>query len=120
MQGSWNRKALALRALFLLIGWVMPVASFTAALSAPDFVSGSPRASSAAAAIPVPSPEFCTTGFDVGLAGSMQSARADRRTACGRQAHASTILIATAAMAAAPCGPERALRRAEIRQYPTG
>lgn len=120
MQGSWNRKARALRALFLLIGWMMPVASFAVALSAPDFVSGSPRTTSAAAAIPTPAPEFCTTGFDVGLAGQMQSARADGRTACGLQAHASTILFATAAMAAAPCGPERALRRAEIRQYPTG
>ena len=101
MQGSWNRKALALRALFLLIGWVMPVASF-------------------AAAIPAPAPEFSTTGFDVGFAGPLQSDRADGLPAFGLQGHASTILIATAAMAAAPCGPERALRRAEIRQYPTG
>jgi hypothetical protein len=109
-----------LRALILFVGWVMPVASFAAALSAPDFVSGSPRTTSAAAAIPASAPEFCTTGFDVGLAGQMQSARADGLTACGRRAHASTILIATAAMAAAPWGPERAVRHPEIRQYPTG
>ena len=119
MQRSRNRGALALRALLLFVGWVMPVASFAAAFPAPDFVSGSPRAPSATA-VPSPASDFSISGFDVGLAGPMQSVRADGLPAFGLPGHASTILIATAAMAAAPWGPERALRRAEIRQYPTG
>ena len=119
MQRSRNRGALALRALLLFVGWVMPVASFAAAFPAPDFVSGSPRAPSAAA-VPSPASDFSISGFDVGLAGPMQSVRADGLLAFGLPGHASTILIATAAIPAASHDPERAVRHPDVRLYPTG
>jgi len=119
MQRSRNRGALTLRALLLFVGWMMPVASFAAAISDPDFVSGSPRALSAAA-VPSPACDFSISGFDVGLAGPMQSVRADGLLAFGLPGHASTILIATAAIPAASHDPERAVRHPDVRLYPTG
>src|SRR5512143_2550764 len=99
MQGSRNRGALTMRALMLFIGWVVPAASFAAVFTAADFASGSPAV---AAALPSAPSEFSTPGFDVGLVVPLHPVRTDGLSAAVRSGPARFILVARAAVPAAP------------------
>ena len=125
MHGFRNGSALAMRALFLFLGWVMPAASFASTpLAAADFLSGSPRAIGAAAAIPASSPKNFAAPVSTSAlpAPRSQSAQTDCPQAAVRlmQAPAPLLRPRCPRRRGAPSGPCGSRRSGNTQQASAG